>query len=657
MSGSVGHFSISKGHPSLIFFSLGVQMFGPHAPMGRTIFRFGVRLIILAASFSSDLTVSQLPLCQSSVCSAGTFDVEGSVALRQLKARQRAAQFLSHATFGAQKEEVQDLADRMVQIGVRRACSEWIDDQFALPPSFQVDTIDQMMSDHGFTVDSEEYVTRYRYHAFYHNALKGPDQLRQRVAWALSQIFVISDRGGEFNDGAVNRDGVPHWYGPSNYYDKLVAGASGNYRQILEDISLHPVMGIYLSHLRNVKADPENNVFPDENYAREIMQLFSIGLHELHIDGRPKVDAEGNLIPTYDNDTIENLARVFTGLTYSRAEYFLYGEPRDLVSPMSMWEQHHDSNEKVLPSGAILPSHSAAVGDGMQDIRAALDDLVAHNNVAPFIAIRLIQRLVRSNPSRAYIRRVARAFNRSPEGIRGDLKATVKAVLMDPEAFRGIRVRSYRSPTRLSVESRGTQYSRLQEPMMRYLTMVRCLNPEVTYNGQRSSWMMMSRTQDELGQSPFGAPSVFNFYLPTYQPPGPLASAVATRRHPDPRLVAPEFQLMTTVMANRYANRIRYELYNGGIEFTHWSPTGNHNRSEIRYPFEQWVQRINDDPESVVDELNWLLCGGTLEDETKRVVVESMRDVVVARPWVSDHHRFTSILYAIVSSPDYVIRE
>lgn len=606
--------------------------------------------------FVASLFVSAVFLTSISLdVSAGTFDVDGSGALRKLRAKQRSAQFLSHATFGATQEEVQELTDRMLQIGVRRACSEWIDQQFAMTPSFQVDTIKRMMADHGLTVDSEEYVTRYRYHAFYHNALQSPDQLRQRVAWALSQIFVISDRDGQFNDGSLNRDGVPHWFGPSNFYDKLVAGASGTYRAMLEDITLHPVMGIYLSHLRNVKADPENNVFPDENYAREIMQLFSIGLHELQVDGRPKTDNEGNLIATYDNDTIENLARVFTGLTYSRAEYFWYGEPRDLVSPMSMWEQHHDSDEKALPSGAVLPAHSAAIGDGMKDIRAALDDLAGHDNVGPFIALRLIQRLVRSNPSRAYIRRVARVFNQSPEGVRGDLKATVKAVLLDPEAFRGIRVRTYRSPSRLSVEARGTQHSRLKEPMLRYLGMVRCLDPEFTYNSQPSPWLVMSRTQDELGQSPFGAPSVFNFYLPTYQPPGPLAGVTASRRYPDPRLVAPEFQLMTTVMANRYANRIRYELYNGGIEFTHWSPTGNHKKSELRYPFEPWVQRINDDPESVVDELNWLLCGGTLEDETKRVAIESMRDVVVERPWVSDHHRFTAILYSIVCSPDYVI--
>ena len=247
----------------------------------------------------------------------------------------------------------------MMQVGQRRACEEWVDNQLDMAPSLHVQTIEEMMNAHGFELDEyDEYVIRYRHHAFYYNALRAPDQLQQRAAWALAQIFVISDLGNGFNDQRTNPNGIPQWLGPTDYYDKLLRGATGNYRDMLRDVTLHPIMGHFLSHFRNARADPANNIFPDENYAREIMQLFSIGLHELHQDGRPKLDENGNLIPTYDNDTIQNFARVFTGLTFAGAEYFYWGDPQDFVSPMEMWESYHDHDEKnaVARSSAASPT-------------------------------------------------------------------------------------------------------------------------------------------------------------------------------------------------------------------------------------------------------------------------------------------------------------
>lgn len=527
-----------------------------------------------------------------------------------------------------------------------------------MPPSLHVQTIEQMMNAHGFQLDeADEWVIRYRHHAFYYNALRAPDQLQQRAAWALAQIFVISDRDNGFNDQRTNPNGVPQWLGPSDYYDKLLQGVTGNYRDILRDVTLHPIMGHYLSHFRNAKADPSNNIFPDENYAREIMQLFSIGLHELHADGRPKLDENGNLIPTYDNDTIQNFARVFTGLTFAGAEYFYWGEPQDFVSPMEMWEAFHDHEEKTLLRGEVLPARLGMEGDGMADIEAALDNIAAHENVGPFIARQLIQRLVRSNPSRAYIRRVSRVFNSGPNGERGNMKAVIKAIMLDPEVFRGVRVRRLSNPVRVQVLTRGTEYSRMQEPMLRYISAIRALEPTATYQNVESPWVFMARTDGNFGQSPFGSPSVFNFYLPTYQPPGPLGTYSGTRRLPDSRIVAPEFQLLTTVMGNRMANHIRWEIYNSGGRYDFWSRQGASYRMQLHFNYRDWEQRIEEEPEAVIDELNWLLCRGTMEDASKQSILDALESVRQQYSWISAHEQFTAALTCVVSTPEFVITQ
>ena len=598
-----------------------------------------------------------LAACCTGLAIAGTFPAANSSEIRALRAKVRAVQFLSKTTFGPTKQEVDALAMRIRQIGTRRACEEWIDQQFAMQPTLHRPTLVQMMSDHGLTHESDEYIDRYRYHAFYHNAIAAPDQLQQRVAWALSQIFVINDLNNPFSERQLNPNGLPNYLGPSDYYDKMLLGVKGNYRQTLEDVAMHPIMGMFLSHIRNRKADPANNRFPDENFAREIMQLFSIGLHELHSDGRPKLDADGNLIPTYDNETIRNFARVFTGLTYSQAQYFGWGDPRDFISPMEMWPEHHDVDEKTLLRGMVLPAHSGTRAECLADIQSALDNLADHENVPPFISRLLIQRLVRSNPSRGYLRRVSRVFANNGRGVRGDMKAVVKAILLDAEAFRSIRTRRLTNPLRVSVTTTGTEFSRLQEPMLHQLAMVRTLQPTSYYNNTESRWYMMDRTQDSLGQSPFGAPSVFNFYLPSYQPPGPLATTSGSRRLPDPRIVAPEFQMMTAVRANQVANHFRWQLYNGRLEWSFWSPQGTPFPSRLQYDFDDWISRIDEEPEQVVDELNWLFCRGTLEDSSKQAIIDSLQNVTAERPWIEGRHRFGPVILFVVSSPECMIAQ
>lgn len=573
-----------------------------------------------------------------------------------MRRKQRAAQFLQHATFGPTQESIDELANRMLQVGVQRACSEWVDQQFQLPPTLHVDTINAMLADHGTTnTDPNTYLQRYRYHAWFHNALRAPDQLRQRVAWALSQIFVIGDIDGAFEGNDVNADGIPRWYGPSNFYDKLLVGTSGSYRQILEDVSLHPCMGQYLSHLRNAKADPDRNYYPDENYAREVMQLFSIGLHELHVDGRPRLDDQGNLIPTYDNETIKSMARVFTGLTLNNSNEYYYTTSMDFVNPMEMWEEFHDTDAKELPDGSVIPAHFGNEGDGMRDIHAALDVLADHQNVGPFIAKRLIQMLVHSSPSRAYIRRVSNAFNGRGTGVRGDMKAVIKAVLLDPEAWRGIRTVQQTQPFRLQIIERGTAYSKLQEPLLRYVQMIRALQKEAYYNDRPSKYYVTERLQWNLGQSPFASPSVFNFYLPEYQPPGPLTDTLGSRRLPDRRYLAPEFMLLTPVMNNRMMTHIKWTIYSGKAQFHHWSPDGNHHSSRIEFGYDEMLQMVESDPGALIDRLNLVLCRGTLDDETRAKLILSIDEVTQEAPWIASEHKLWATLYTIVSSPAFVV--
>ncbi|TWU60021.1 hypothetical protein Poly51_02950 [Rubripirellula tenax] len=602
--------------------------------------------------------VAVLGLCVGlSVVSAGTFTSETYRDLRLVRQRIQAAQFLSRTTFGPTIDEIEELATRMVQVGTRQACVEWIDAQMALPPTLHQDTLNALLAEHGAANDDSDarYLGQYRYHAFYHCALRAPDQLRQRVAWALSQIFVISDIEDGFGETLKNADGNPHWYGPTNFYEKFVSGAFGNYRPLLGEVTFHPMMGNYLSHLRNAKADPANNYYPDENYAREIMQLFSIGLYELHPDGRAKNDVGGDLIPTYGMDTIQSLASVFTGLTFKGAEYFHWGEPRDYLNPMEMWDDYHETAAKELLGGTVLPAHSGAPGSGMADINATLDNLADHPNVGPFLARRLIQRLVRSNPSRGYIRRVVTAFNEGGNGNVGDIGAMIKAILIDPEAWRSTRGRSKRLPGgggEYTVIDRGTEYSRMQEPQLHYLAMIRGLVGDMYHNDEPTSYAIMPRMQWDLAQSPFGSPNVFNFYLPDYQPPGPLATVVPSRRLAENRITAPEFTLLTPVLNNRMGNRYKWDLYQGEAKYWMWEPVIPTRTSRLVFDYSQMLIDVDADREGLLERLDLQFCRGTMPDETRQDILDAVESISIELEYTDAMDRLTAMLYLVISSPD-----
>lgn len=379
------------------------------------------------------------------------------------------------------------------------------------------------------------------------------DLLRQRVAQALSEILVISD------NSSLELDAI----GMGSYYDLLYNHALGDYADLLHDVSLHPCMGVYLSHMNNRKADPTQHIHPDENYAREVMQLFSIGLYQLNPDGSRKIDRQGNAIPTYDNADIKEMARVFTGLRADSYQYewntgfwsnsyngykvgFEDGIDKtyktvpfvNMTQPMVIDENYHDRAPKRLLNGHInLPGGQS----GQQEIKATIDALVSHPSTAPCIARHLINQLVTSNPSPDYVRAVAAKFGR-----RGNLKAVVREVLTYPlhHPVASVKFAAARREGEQEVQSQ-----KLKSPLLRVTQLLRGFGAG---NESGRLWLIGEDIQEMLQQHPLSSPTVFNFYKPDFVPHGPLE-----RRD----LVAPEFELLTSATSIAYVNLMYYWFF------------------------------------------------------------------------------------------------
>jgi len=502
-----------------------------------------------------------------------------------------AAKFLDRTTFGADFAAIDSAA--------RQGLELWLDEQFALAPSYHEPIVDRYLAEYGFNIGGDPPPGTFRRFAFWERAFTAPDQLRQLTAYALSQIFVVSD-----NVDALFID--PR--GLSDYTDTLLTHAFGNYRDLLRAVTLHPVMGIYLSHVNNARANPAANTFPDENYAREVMQLFSIGLYELNADGSRRLDGNGEPIPSYDNDDIREFAKIFTGLSYGPrqpggASFFGNDDPV-LNVPMVMFEDFHEPGEKRLLRGAVVPAGQS----GLEDIDAAIDNLFNHPNVGPFIGRQLIQRLVTSNPSPAYVARVSAAFDGEGGAPRGDLARTLRAVLTDPEADAGIRLR---------------------EPFRRYVAMQRALgvtSDDGTFPGY--GYVVQFLT----GQHPLAAASVFNFYSPEFQPAGELG---------DLGLVAPEFQITTDSTVVGLTNLMAFALY-GDVSLD--SPEA---LAAIRLDLTDWEALAGD---ALIDRIDLLFFQGTMSDVTRNVLTDAVA------PLAGDAVNRTRVaLYLALSSPDYAV--
>ena len=599
------------------------------------------RLRLLAAALLAAVVSFGSPAAH-----AGTFPASTWSEYRQIRAEVDAAHFLTRGTFGPTKADITALAGRIRAIGRMAAFEEWIDAEFAKPASYHRPVIEAMLAADGYANNQDDiWIGRYRDHAWWERSIRADDQLRQRVAWALSQIVVTSDSGAGFNDRGYDANGFPGWFGPTNYYDMLVENAFGNYRDVLGDVSVSPIMGTYLSHLKNQKADPSIGRYPDENYAREVMQLFSIGTNVLTSNGTTRYRG-GNPIETYDNEDIKAFARVFTGLTFAGNQYF-FGR-RNFESPMVMFENQHDTDEKVLLRGTVLPAGQS----GMQDIAGALDNLFTHPNCAPFVARRLIQRLVKSNPSKGYIYRVVRVFRDNGQGQAGDMRAVLKAILLDREAVNSIRRRGVRDAQGmflgLLVTPRTQEFSALREPVLRFTAMMRAFDAASDYPG---GWFMIEQSPKVMKQSPYSQPSVFNFYLPDHTPQGALMDYRSSRKLSNRRLVAPEFQIYTTDIANVMANQFIADLSDGKITRNLYHTNGRPAQMTITLDYsEEKALAAAGDLDGLLSHLDLVLCSGTLSDGARQVIVDAMASENLS----SDEEAMLSILL-VALSPDCVI--
>ena len=565
-----------------------------------------------------------LVLLAAASASAGDFVVESNAESTALRRQIRAAQFLQCATFGPTSEEIEALSVRMGQIGIRPACEEWIDSQWDVPATEHLSLVREMMTADGYTgFEREASTPRYRHYAWWHAAIAGRDQLRQRVAWALIQIFTTSEFGfGSLRPGNIT--GTPKWFGPTDYYDLMVRSADGNYRTLLHDVSYHPVMGDYLSHLRNRKTDGDS--FPDENFARELMQLFSIGLFQLNQDGSHQVTDEGELIPTYDNHAIREIAKVFTGLTQEPTpgqNFWVSGT--DYTVPMVMHQSRHESGTKQPFSDLIIDEDS-----GDDEIAKVLDYLCLHQNVAPFICYRLIQRLVRSNPSTFYVQRVARVFEDNGQGVRGDLKAVIKAILTDPQVFQGITTQRVTNPLRVRVSSTNVAYSRLKEPVVRYAGFLRTMRPT---SSRPEGWFMCQSFPETLGQAPYKQPSVFGFYLPNHEPPGTLSASQVATPLTSGSVVGPEFNLLTQNPMAGWINLVTRQIAAGKAEFVD-KPTNATREFEMRCTLTfDWQQErlLLQQPNGlskIIDLFDIRYCNGAVPTSTKNAWVALLRQEI-----------------------------
>ena len=526
-----------------------------------------------------------------------------------------AARFLNQASFGATEAEISKVRTY--------GYSAWLEDQFYMPGALHESYINAV-SAAGLSLD-DSYVMN----TFWKEAATGQDQLRRRVAFALSQIFVIS-----LQDATVSefRRGV------ASYLDMLGRDSFGSYRTLLEDVTLHPMMGLYLSHLRNQKENPARNRVPDQNYAREVMQLLSIGLYELNPEGT--LNLVGGLpVETYDNDDIVGLSRVFTGFSWAGPDKsdtrFSGGgtqDPNRAVLPMQSYPRFHSISEKRFLT-TVIPAGATADPDG--DLRIALDAIASHPNVGPFIGRQLIQRLVTSNPTPAYVARVTQAFDAgrftsglwsAGTGQRGDLRATIAAILLDPEA---------RTPVRLA----DPTFGKVREPILRVGHWMRSFNAR-----SASGWFFLGTTDDpatSLGQSAMRSPSVFNFYRPGYVPPNtPIATA---------GLVAPEVQIIHETSVVGYSNFMRSAVQNG---------LGSGSPRDIQPDYTAELA-LADNADALIDRVDLLLTAGTMSADTRtqiRTAVNSVAMPATNQTNARLNRVRLAVLFAL-SSSDYLVQK
>ena len=562
--------------------------------------------------------------------------------------RLEAHRFLIQTTFGPTEADIQ----RLLEYGYSpNGYERWIDAEIAKSPSLMLPPLIALVPADKRNMGASQLQTD-RVDLWFRKVMTGDDQLRQRVAWALSQIMVVSDSGAllEFP------------FAIADFNDMLARNSFGSFRKLLEDVTLHPAMGLYLSMLGNQRAVPGTNLRPDENYAREMMQLFSIGLVELNLDGSVRRDANNDPIPTYNQEIIGGFARVFTGWGWGCPGYVVNSgrtcnqndwrgfDPWPVpnfnsAKPMELYPEFHETGTKRVlsyPGAALTGGMIPANQGGTKDLKDALDNVFNHPNVGPFISKQLIRKLVTSNPSPAYVRRVAEKFNDDGRGMRGNLEVVIKAILLDPEAR--------------EVSSSDTA-GKVKEPLLRLTQLWRAYDAKSPSGKITTSPFCCPVSGSSpihiFGQSPGQSPSVFNFFSPAYAPPGEIAQA---------GLVAPELQL---------ANE---NLHTQMGWFFHTQSTYRTNRnSNNQDPNSMFINideemKLADDVDALIDRVADKLLGSptamspALREQTRKQLRRWEIDQTFSNTNRGVHFnnmrqsRVSDAIYLILMSPDFAVQ-
>jgi uncharacterized protein (DUF1800 family) len=545
-----------------------------------------------------------------------------------------AFRFLNQATFGATEPE----ANRLIALGdSNNAYSRWIDQQIGREATLLLPAVEAAYPDPIPANFNIAVLNGNRLEQWFSNALRGEDQLRQRVTFALSEIFVVSQVGALLN--------LPN--ATADFHDMLARGAFGNFRTLLENVTLHPAMGIYLSMLGNQKAVANTNLRPDENYSREMMQLFSVGLVQLNIDGTVRNDASGQPLPTYNQDIIEGFARVFTGWKWecpttlptctfatTRAQLAPVAGYNQ-VRPMRLYPDFHETGTKLVLnySGVTLPNATIPAGQsGAQDLKDALDNVFNHPNVGPFIAKQLIQRLVTSNPSPAYVQRVAEKFNNDGAGRRGNLEAVVKAILLDAEA---------RNP---ASGTAAASAGKLKEPLLRLTQFWRAYEATSRSGRLGVAANFSGGVGAVFGQAQGSSPSVFNFFSPFYAPPGEIA---------DSGRVSPEMQIATEYLNTQIANF----FWTQAVSRTH---TASNLAVDLMYINTAEELAVANDSEALINRVAERLLGGsaqisaTLKAQAKAQIERTV--VPATNPGTALATRTADAIFFVTTSPEFALQ-
>ncbi|WP_252374195.1 DUF1800 domain-containing protein [Hydrogenophaga sp. 2FB] len=533
-----------------------------------------------------------------------------------------AARFLQQAQFSSTTAEIAELRST--------GYAQWLANQFV---RYQGITGWNWLEARGYgAVDSYGHFFN-AYQAdfmLWSQLLSGPDMMRKRIALALSEFFVASLASSDFT-------WFSHAY--ASWWDMLMRHAFGNYRQLLEDVTLHPAMGAFLNTKGNQKENANGRV-PDENYAREVMQLFTVGVVELNLDGTPKLSG-GVPVETYGQADVTGLARVFTGYDFDTSDGVRHAVPGQSYTIESRAfagkRMAFNANRHSLLEARFLGTTVPASTSGPAALKTALDTLFNHPNVGPFFARQMIQRLVTSNPSPAYVERVATRFNDNGAGERGDLKAVWAAILLDDEA---------RGPHTLQ----STTFGKLREPMLRFIQWARTFG----VTSAAGSWKIfeLNNVATQLGQSPLRSPSVFGFFRPGYVPPGTALSASGA--------TAPEFQLVNESTVGGYLNFMQGAIQNG----IHCPEPGVPQAAWTNYAYDVQANYTRElslvaDATALVNHVCLVLAAGNMSNATRAIMVAALEatPVTTASTDTAKRRRVWAAILMVMACPEYLIQK